>query len=252
MSLRAEPGRRWLLAGIACCCLLNGAVAGEARPATPDAVRISEAVTELRKDPNLGQERQVRTLRWRQREQAAEDRPGWLAWFVTLFQWLAESARLVIWVLAVVLAGMLGVFLWRLLRTRSADGDLVSTLTPTHVRDLDIRPESLPDDIGQAARALWDDGQPRRALALLYRGLLSRLVHVHGAAVRESTTEGDCIGLARQHLAEGAATYATGLVRTWQSAVYGAHMPGTAQVHALCDGFAAALAPMPSAGDGAA
>lgn len=252
MSLPAESRRRWLLAGIAWCCLVTGALAGEARPATPDAVRISEAVTELRKDPNLGQERQIRTLRWRQREQSAEERPGWLAWFATLFQWLAESARLVIWVLAAVLAGMLGVFLWRLLRARRADADLVSTLTPTHVRDLDIRPESLPDDIGQAARALWDSGQPRRALALLYRGLLSRLVHAHGAAVRESTTEGDCIGLARRHLQEDGATYAATLVRTWQSAVYGARMPETRQVHALCSGFAMALAAAPSAGDGAA
>lgn len=252
MSGPADRCRRWLLAGIAGCCLASGAAAGEARPASPDAVHISEAVTELRKDPNLGQERQVRTLRWRDREQAAEERPGWLAWFATFFQWLAESARLVVWVLVAVLAGMLGAFLWRLLRARRSEADLVSMLTPTHVRDLDIRPESLPADIGQAARALWDSGQPRRALALLYRGLLSRLVHVHGAPVRESTTEGDCIGLAGKHLREGAAAYATGLVRTWQSAVYGAHMPEAIQVHALCDGFAAALEPAPPAGDGTA
>ncbi len=48
---------------------------------------------------------------------------------------------------------------------------------PSHVRELDIRPESLPDDIGAAVRALWLAGERRAALSLLYRGTLSRLVH---------------------------------------------------------------------------
>ena len=69
-------------------------------------------------------------------------------------------------------------------------------VAPTHVRDLDIRPESLPDDIGAAARALWDRGEHRAALALLYRGLLSRLAHVHRLPIRDSSTEGDCLALA--------------------------------------------------------
>lgn len=252
MSLPTESCRRWRLAGIVWCCLATGVLAGQDRPVTPDAVRISEAVSELRKDPNLGQERQVRTLRWRRGEVQDEDQPGWLAWFGTFFRWLGESARLLVWVLAAVLTGMLGVFLWRLLRKRSAERNLVATMVPTHVRDLDIRPESLPDDVGSAARALWDGGQPRRALALLYRGLLSRLVHVHGAPVRESTTEGDCVRLAGSHLSGGASVFAAELVLTWQAAVYGARMPETTHVHVLCGGFAAALdrAP-PATGDGA-
>ena len=43
-------------------------------------------------------------------------------------------------------------------------------VAPSHVRDLDIRPESLPDDVGAAALALWQRGEQRAALALLYRG----------------------------------------------------------------------------------
>ena len=47
----------------------------------------------------------------------------------------------------------------------------------SHVRDLDVRPESLPDDVGAAAWALWQAGKVPAALSLLYRGALSRLIH---------------------------------------------------------------------------
>jgi hypothetical protein len=112
---------------------------------------------------------------------------------------------------------------------------------PTHVRDLDIRPESLPSDIGAAARQLWDSGEHRAALALLYRGLLSRLAHVHKVPIRDSTTEGDCLSLAVQHVDETRHAYVAQLVRTWQRAVYGGAEPDTATVHALCDAFGRTL-----------
>ncbi len=113
---------------------------------------------------------------------------------------------------------------------------------PSFVRDLDIRPESLPDDIGAAARQLWDSGDHRAALSLLYRGLLSRLAHVHGVPIKDSTTEGDCLALAAQHLFdESRKTYVAQLVRLWQRAVYGGERVADESVHALCEGFARAL-----------
>jgi hypothetical protein len=109
------------------------------------------------------------------------------------------------------------------------------------VRDLDIRPASLPDDIGSAALALWERGEQRAALALLYRGLLSRLVHVHGVPIRASSTEGECLSLARPRLADAGARYAARLVEIWGGAVYGGLLPPTPAVQALCGEFAAAL-----------
>ena len=109
------------------------------------------------------------------------------------------------------------------------------------MRDLDIRPASLPPDIGAAARALWDGGQHRAALALLYRGLLSRLAHVHSVPIQDSTTEGDCLALAAAHLARPRHDYVSRLVRVWQHAVYGHEEVSAGAVHDLCDGFATAL-----------
>jgi hypothetical protein len=115
------------------------------------------------------------------------------------------------------------------------------------VQDLDIRPETLPNDIGAAARALWDRGEHRSALALLYRGLLSRLAHVHRVPIRDSSTEGDCLALAASHLASARHDYASRLVRVWQRAVYGRDEVPAATVYGICDDFARALdAPSPA------
>jgi hypothetical protein len=114
-------------------------------------------------------------------------------------------------------------------------------VAPSHVRDLDIRPESLPEDVGAAALALWARGEQRAALALLYRGTLSRLVHVHSVPIRASSTEGECLALAKQRVKATTASYAARLVETWTGAVYGAQTPGSGVVQALCGEFAAAL-----------
>ena len=111
------------------------------------------------------------------------------------------------------------------------------------MRDLDIRPESLPEDIGTAARVLWDRGEHRAALALLYRGMLSRLAHVHRIPIRDSSTEGDCLALAASHLTGDDVEYASRLVLVWQRFVYGGQDTQAATVYVLCDDFASALDP---------
>jgi hypothetical protein len=109
------------------------------------------------------------------------------------------------------------------------------------VQSLDIRPESLPDDIGAAARGLWDGGEHRASLALLYRGMLSRLAHVHRVPIRDSSTERDCLTLAANHLTPAACNYASFLVRVWQQSVYGGENAQPATLHQLCDDFAGML-----------
>jgi len=208
---------------------------------------VRQALDEVAKDPNLTPERTVSMLRWAE-EEPSSDEPWWwqsanavVRWFRGLFGWLAESGRYLVWVLGAFLAVLLAIYLVRLVRTRGVPRVPKSFVAPSHVRDLDIRPESLPDDIGAAAFALWERGEQRAALALLYRGLLSRLVHVHGVPIRASSTEGECLTLARPRLPASGATYASRLIATWAAAVYGGMAPAATVVQALCGEFAAAL-----------
>lgn len=211
------------------------------KAASPGRSEIARAIAAVKADPNLATERTIKTLRWQgSTESTPSGLPTWLTWTAGLFRWLEQSARLLVWGAVVALAGWLIVYI---VGTMGRHGVRMNEpfVAPSHVRDLDIRPESLPKDIGIAARALWDRGEHRAALALLYRGMLSRLAHVHGIPIRDSSTEGDCLALAASRLTQRGREYASRLVRVWQPFVYGGQDTQAATVYILCDEFASAL-----------
>jgi hypothetical protein len=219
----------------------------ESANATPSRAEVQKALDKVGNDPNLAPERTVNMLRWKEPEPVTNE-PWWwqwvnrlARWFRGLFGWLAVSGRYVVWAVGAFLAGLLVFYLVRLVQRRGLPRVPQSFAAPSHVRDLDIRPESLPDDIGSAALELWQRGEQRAALALLYRGLLSRLVHVHGVPIRASSTEGECLALARPRLRVAGAEFASRLIATWAAAVYGASPPATGTVQTLCAEFASAL-----------
>ena len=247
------------LPGVALVLLLAAAPAAPPaaaqEPAFDDAA-IARAHERVRADPLLYGEKTIKTLRWREGagQQTRASRPGWLAWVAGFFAWLGQSVRYVVWAAAIILALWLLRYVFTSVpHARSGEAD-EPLMVPTHVRDLDIRPASLPPDIGAAARAMWDAGQHRAALALLYRGLLSRLAHVHRVPIADYTTEGDCLTLSAAHLPAARQAYASRLVGVWQHAVYGHENVSALAIHELCDGFAPALdhpAARTAAADGA-
>ena len=220
--------------------------AAPTRPA-PTRQEILTAVEKLRTDPNLGVSRKQRTLKFNHHQSNSDPSEGrktassWLSWVADAFEWVASTARILVWVVAIVLAGILGLVIKRLIDSRGERIHPSAFSMPTHVQDLDIRPESLPQDIGSAALELWGRGEHRAALALLYRGLLSRLAHTHGIPIRDSSTEGDCLALAAARLTQQPAAYATQLIRLWQRTVYGKLEPSEEEFRALSAGFAAAV-----------
>jgi hypothetical protein len=234
-----------------CACLLVAVPASPATAAaepagTPTASEIDAAFDKVKADPNLAAERTVRTLNWKDPQEEKKNKSNWMDWFKWvghLFGWIAQSSRVLMWVIIAALIGAFVVFVVRIFMSGREIGLAARFVAPTHVHDLDIRPESLPDDIGAAARALWDSGDRRGALALLYRGLLSRLAHVHEVPIRASSTEGDCLVLAARKLDAARLDYATRLIRSWQRAIYGGVTLDAADVHALCAQFNAHLDP---------
>jgi hypothetical protein len=64
--------------------------------------------------------------------------------------------------------------------------------------------------------------------------------------VRESSTEGECLVLARRTLQDARSGYVEQLIDTWQRAVYGGLDPQDSTVHGLCGRFDAELAAEPA------
>jgi hypothetical protein len=225
---------------------LTGNAAESARPqGNPTDAQVKAAVAKLAQDPNLGKVEKAHRLQWKTRtgDEPVNDETGdgWLKWFADALSWLATTARALLWVMGILLAGILGLHIKRFLELRGAGPAVKPFAMPTHVLDLDIRPESLPDDIGAGALGIWDRGEHRTALALLYRGALSRLAHVHEVPIRDASTEGDCLNLAKAHLLAQPAAYIVRLIRVWQRAVYGNANPTDEEMRALCESFAGAL-----------
>lgn len=63
----------------------------------------------------------------------------------------------------------------------------------THVAGLDIRPESLPDDVAAHALTALDLGNRRDALSLLYRATLSKLLSSIDTDLAPGATESECL-----------------------------------------------------------
>ena len=107
---------------------------------------------------------------------------------------------------------------------------------------MDIRPESLPEDVAAAALALIGGGRMREALGLLYRGALSALVHRDRIEFAASDTEGDCLRRVAQRGQTDSARYFAQLVAAWQSAAYAGRPPERAPLEALCRAWPAHFA----------
>jgi len=221
---------------------LSASAQGEAIDVRPGSPVVAKALETVMADPNLATREKTRILKWRGSGAPSSDAPAWMQLTALIARWIAESSRLLIWTAAIIGALLLAFYLLRSSRTRAReDIEELSSLTPTHVRELDIRPDTLPHDIGAAAEAAWEKGDCRAAVSLLYRGLLSRLVHRYRVPIRDSSTEGDCLRLASAKAPARPAEYASDVVEVWQRFVYGHLSLEDEHVRRLCAEFGPSL-----------
>ncbi len=144
-------------------------------------------------------------------------------------------------VLAVLVAAALGL-LWLLWRYgprpsggRSVPDEAARPPPPRVVSGMDIRPESLPDDVPAAARSAWVAGRRTEAMSLLYRGALARLTHRHGVPIRSSDTEEDCLGrLQEGAIGDDLLGYMRRLVGAWVRCRYAQSLPADRDFEHLC------------------
>lgn len=177
--------------------------------------------------------------------------PGWLK---TLFKWMggqryeiaAALIQIVLW------ACLVGAIVWLAWRYRERLKALanhrptrrlsVERSTPARMFGLDIREESLPDDVAASVEQLWSSN-PREALGLLYRALLSRLHHDFKIPLKPADTEGQVLQRVEQLQQENLLGFSKSLTLHWQNIAYGHRAPPPQLQQELCDGWRGLFGP---------
>lgn len=218
----------------------SGPKAEAAAQATPAATPTAEKklIEDILKSAEFNEyeERKV----WRRKHPQDEEKrapelsPGW----IKFGRFMAEAIRVIAWVLAIVFVGWL---LYYLAQRMGWFKDWIGKRTvfkPDVLFGLDLRAESLPDDIPAAARALLASGDVRAALSLLYRGALRVLIHDRHLTVQEGDTEGDCVRRVDRSGPAALAGYFRKLVDAWGLVAYAHRVPDAAAAQSLVDDWA--------------
>lgn len=220
-------------------------------PAASDA---KQAVTEVMSGEDFHRIEVQSGWRFKQNEASGEaDFEGMLR-FLEFFEWLdellkpieglffgvANGVELIGWLLLIAVVGFL-LYRYRkgllsmLGRVRLPEKDR----PPELLFGLDLRQESLPEDIHSEVMNLWQAGRQREALALLYRASLSRLVHQHGFEFSVGYTEQECVSLVCERAAPALSDFMARLTRSWQLMAYGHRPPSAAELKNLCENWQA-------------
>jgi len=112
-----------------------------------------------------------------------------------------------------------------------------SALPPTHVFGLDVRPESLPEDIGARARELWLAGDAVGAMGLLYRGSLSRLIAAGALSPDPGDTERDCVERVRRLDRAELTAFFAAVTSAWLVCAYSRARPEASTALSLCEAW---------------
>jgi hypothetical protein len=152
--------------------------------------------------------------------------------FASFMQFVAEILRGLVWILLAIVA--LFALYWLL---RRLDWIRVPERTrwtaPTTLFGLDVRPESLPDDIPAAAVDLLRAGNLLAALSLLYRGALVTLLHRDQVQLTGGDTESDCLVKTRERVPANTYAYLARLLLAWQGAAYAHRVPARSDIERL-------------------
>ena len=154
-------------------------------------------------------------------------------------KWLAMGVKVLLWGGVIALVALL---LWRYREWLSTFGSRLSLPkrqareVPSMLFGLEVTPQSLPDDVASAVERLWSE-QPREALGLLYRALLSRLLHDFQLPLKGSHTEGEVQQLVNHLEHNELSRFTLVLTRHWQNLAYGHQTPPDNLKRGLCEGW---------------
>ncbi|MBS1196837.1 MAG: uncharacterized protein H6R18_622 [Proteobacteria bacterium] len=210
-------------------------------PETTALSRPKQVIKEILADPVFGKEAEEK--QWKAKKDKAEKKekePSRLDPYFEMLARLIESLvgglRVVAWIVAGIVVAFL-VYLVIRYRDYWLPGGREKPLPPEFLFGLDVRPESLPDDVVAAARAALAAERVEEALSLLYRGALVVLIHRVQVEFRAGDTENDCLHRVHGRLEKLAEDYFGRLLENWRSVAYARRVPPMPDLESLCSGW---------------
>lgn len=187
----------------------------------------NQAVERAYRDPLLNPKRKV--MEWQSRTPVPPEQIPALAWLGSIIGFIGEYGLWLLLGALLVILAMSAKRWWPWLNGMVAVAPAPSAID---VAALTL-PDRLPHDIAAAARQLWAEGRPRRALALLYRASVEAMSARADVVLVPGATEAECLRASRR-MADGEDRNAFArVVRVWQYAAYAQRLPDQEEFDAL-------------------
>ncbi len=163
-------------------------------------------------------------------------------YFKAAIKWVARSMEAIFWGLffAIIIIIVYKYRHWLVQFAGLPEKSKLKESTPNTMFGLDIREESLPKNTPETVLKLWREGKKRKALSLLYRSTLSKLISKYAFAFPDSYTEQECMNLVSAANLGGLGDYFQTMTAQWQLLAYGHRFPESYLIESLCekwDGF---------------
>lgn len=215
---------------------------------TSERQAIQEQIIRIKEGPDFHRMESRQVLKQREPQKNPQEDDASLDWLwkklrslADLLEGIAGAAELLLWaaVLALILMVALKYRSWLERFPGFSSLRRRRQYQPQTLFGMEVSRESLPDDVGQTALALWQTGEQRAALALLYRASLMQLLE-RGVPLKDGSTEQECL-----HLAQGlerelqlpalSLGYFARLTAVWRELAYGHRPPAEQRGLELCN-----------------
>ena len=148
-----------------------------------------------------------------------DEGPSWIKDLLGGIETLSKLLRILVWVGgAVLLAGL--IYLSYRYRNAWLGPARKRAAPPSFMFGLDVRPESLPDDVVAVAMQELANGNAKKSLSLLYRAALVSLIHHSQLVFHAGHTEDDCLRLVQASVDDGCSGYFAELLDAWKLTAY--------------------------------
>jgi hypothetical protein len=207
------------------------------------------SIEQLLEQPPFEHRETVTRWRFGEQEQAAEPSEEQLSGLLELLEkffklaefWNSIDAVALFFeaLLWVALLGLAALLVWRYRQWLGAFAGRLGlpqrTTTPPsrQLFGLEVAPESLPADVAGTVERLWTE-QPRAALGLLYRALLSRLLDDYRLPLNSAHTESEVLRLVQGLDHSELSSFSQALTLHWQNLAYGHRLPPDELRQTLC------------------